>query len=73
MARRAGSQSTRMRAIAVAIALASPPMHAHAAEIAVRFFDDNAAAQGAALSTRAHAEVEKAAGATLRFPLRFGA
>ena len=55
-----------MRAIAVAVGLASSPMHAHAAtELALRFFDDNAAAQGATLSARAHAEIESVAGAAL--------
>ncbi|HVF62743.1 MAG TPA: S8 family peptidase [Casimicrobiaceae bacterium] len=53
------------RAIVVAIAaLLSSGVHA-GTEIAVRFYDDNKAAQGASLSAVAHAAVEKQAGLAL--------
>ena len=59
--------STRRAATAISLAIATFAGSATAGtEIAIRFFDDNAAAKSASLSPGAHAIVEKAAGLALR-------
>ena len=56
--------SRRTLALSLALAVVTTPAIART-EIALRFYDDNAAAQGASLSPVAHAVIEKTAGTPL--------
>ncbi|HVE48266.1 MAG TPA: S8 family peptidase [Casimicrobiaceae bacterium] len=68
MASPSNKKRTLFRSSAIALALAaavSSTAALGAPQIAIRFYDDNRLAQGPALSTRSHAELERAAGLAL--------